>query len=367
MKLLKRMGVIVLFYLLIIGIQGKVFAANENITYKAEYKDAISYKITITGLEEEDENYIYSAIISQRTDIVSKDFVAALGPSFSISYDKATKQWTGSTTNGAIDINLKGPFEKQGQHYIYVAKLKKGSITYEMIDGPTKIATPKLPALGDRINVSASSTGANYSIKVNALHTYLHSDIQRTIKFYLGEIKDKTLLEKLDKNGKSAYGELLTYAKSQKNNLKEDSFKETKSTVLDYNIVKDYPIETGKYYFLYMILDDENGTYVEIEDIAPYNGYKNKNGEVELKNFEYQKQTSDENNNNNNTNQNNNQTNVNQNIQSDEQIKQKDNTVSKIQIPKAGRKTTTILVLCVVIIIAIVCYFQYQRYKKIIK
>lgn len=75
MKLLKRMGFILLFYLLIIGIQGKVFAANENITYKAEYNDAISYKITITGLEEEDENYYYRAIISQRTDIESKDFL----------------------------------------------------------------------------------------------------------------------------------------------------------------------------------------------------------------------------------------------------------------------------------------------------
>lgn len=89
---------------------------------EAEFNDAISYKVTITGLEEKEEDYSYRAIISQKTDIAAKDFFATLGPSFSIDYNNETKQWTGTTIIGAVDVELKGPFEKQGQYYIYVAK-----------------------------------------------------------------------------------------------------------------------------------------------------------------------------------------------------------------------------------------------------
>lgn len=251
-----------------------------------------------------------------------------------------------------------------------------------MIDGPTKIATPELPALGERISIHAPSTGTSYFIQVNSLHTYLHSDIQRTIKFYLGEIKDQTLLEKLDKNGKASYGELLTYAKAQKNSLKEDSFKETKTGVLDYSIVKDYPIETGKYYFIYMILDNENGTYVDVEDIAPYNGYKLKNGEVELRKFVYEKQASNEEENNDNknqilqeqnkintnqiiSNQNKTNTNTNQIISNQNKTNTKDNTISNVPLPKAGKTNTIILVLCIVVMATVGSYFHYAKYRKI--
>lgn len=354
MKIVKKVTLILIILLFSILISNKVLATNENITYKAEYKDAISYEITIDGLEEYDEEYIYNAIISQSKEITTKEFQSLAGPSFNISYNKTTKKWIGQTNNGE--------FEKQGQYYIYVAKLKMGSTKYEMIDGPTEIKTPALPPLGERINIYSNTSNTSYFIKVNAINTMSYSNVQRTIKFYLGEIKDEALLEKLDTNGKSAYNELLDYAKKQKANLKEDSFKDTKTGVLDYNIVKDYQIENGKYYFIYSILDDEGGEYVEVEDVAPYNGKVSSQGGY-LEQFKYTKPEKEETVEDKETTEPENKESQNQTVNEEKQ--QVDNTQANNPIPQTGSKNIEFIIILVAVMSAVTYYYKYKRYKDI--
>ena len=255
----KKILLVLLFVLFTIGIGGYVSATNENIAYKAEYKDALSYNLTITGLEAPEEGYIYKAMICQETDITSGDFYSTGGKHFLIEYDATTNTWKGNTV-GAHDGITKtyGVFEKAGQYYVYVAKGKEGSSNYEILDGQTKIETPDLPPLGERISIHPTYTSTQYSIQVNALDTMLHNGVQRTIRFYVGEVTDEELLKKLSENKESAYDELLQYAKEQEPNLQEDSFQDTKTGILDYNIVADYPIENGKYYFIHSILDNNS-------------------------------------------------------------------------------------------------------------
>lgn len=360
MKMLRRTLGVLLFLIYIIEINEKTFATDESMTYQAKYESAISYKVTIKGLEEENEDYIYAAIISKNLDITEKDFFKAQGPSFGLNYDQETKEWTGSTKEGE--------FEEQGQYYIYVAKLKKGSTHYEMIEGPTKIATSELPSLGERIKIYVAPTGTNYFINVNALNTYGYRKVERKIRFYLGEITDEVLLEKLEQKGTKAYNELLVYAKKQKEKLKEDSFKDNSiSGVLDYNIVQDYPIETGKYYFLYIILDDENGTYVEVEDIAAYNGYKSQSG-VGLEKFKYEKLTNDTDNIEKPTNQITNQIVENmqyQNFIVNQIDQQTDNTIALDPIPQTGSTIIKTIVFFSSIVFVIMIYCKYREYKNV--
>ena len=109
---------------------------------------------------------------------------------------------------------LYGAFEKAGQYYVYVARLKSGSINYEIIDGPTEIETPPLPSLGNRISINPFSyTSTDYNIKVNARNTMLYGRVQRKINFYVGEVTDTDLLKKLSEEGKGAYDELMEYQK----------------------------------------------------------------------------------------------------------------------------------------------------------
>ena len=206
MKGYKKIIYVLLFLLLfIIGVSKSSYATE--VTYKAEYKDATTYNVMITGIEKED-GYDYRAMICQEKDV-------------------------------------------------------KGS----------QIAMPQLPSLGNRIKIQSDASGrTKYSIKVNGCNTMMHNGVKRTMKFYIGEVTDKNLLEKLNTDGIEAYGELLQYAKEQEKNLKQDSFEDIMTRVLDYNIVQNYNIENGKYYFIHMILDNENGTYVDVEDIGIYNG-----------------------------------------------------------------------------------------------
>ena len=340
-------GLISLFFIIAMGAYHYVNAAD--ITYKAEYESSTSYKLTITGLEEENEEYIYNAMICQEQDVTESDFLSSTGKSFPISYDDNTKTWEGSTLTAFEEANkLYGAFEKAGQYYVYVAKMKKGSLNYEIIDGPTEIETPPLPPLGHRITINPLYDGTDYNIRVNARSTMFHNNVQRKIRFYVGEVTDENLLKKLSEDKESAYEDLLEYAKKQEPNLKEDSFYDTTTSSLDYNIVADYPIENGKYYFIHSILDNENGTYNDVEDIEIYNGVRSDQG-VNLDVFNYLGGQEDPNG---NTVGNGNTTN-------------KDNTIATKPLPKAGSSIVTMVILIVTIACVIALYVKNKKYKDI--
>lgn len=270
------------------------------------------------------------------------------GKSFGIKYNKDNKKWEGNTLEAHNGVQLYDTFERKGQYYAYIARKSKNGINYEIVDGPTKIETPKLPPLGNRIVINPDSAGfTHYDIKVNAHNTMYHNGIQRTINFYVGEVTDKALLEKLNRNKTEAYEELLQYAKQQKN-LKKDSFKDTKVSSLDYSIVKDYPIENGKYYFLYSILDNENDTYVNIEDIGIYNGDVTKDGKKGLKAFKYEP------------------SNINSEKPQEKSSNSKtDTTIAKGMLPKAGKTAIGILIILIILSTMIVLYIKNKQYKDV--
>ena len=345
----KKILLVLLFILFTIGITGCVSATNENITYKAEYNDAISYKLTITGLDYDSEYKYYRAIICQEDELEDLNFAATFGKAFSISYNTETEVWEGTTLEARDGVKAYAPFEKAGQYYVCVAKSKNG-FDYEIIDGPKKIETPELPPLGERISIYTSAySDTSCYIMVNAHNTMGYNNVQRTINFYVGEVTDTELLKKLSEEGKDSYDELMEYAKQQVQNLKQDSFQDTKSGVLDYNIVADYPIEEGKYYFIYSILDNENGTYNDVEDIEIYNGQVTNDGKVGLGTFKYTEQeiTAP---NENDTNTQNNQVNRNN-----------DNTTAGRILPKAGSSLMIIVGIILFIIIASVLYIKNKK------
>lgn len=360
MKGYKKIFYVLLFVLffIIIGVNKNSYAAEA--TYKAEYRDSLAYDITITGIQKE-EGYDYRAMVCQEKDVTGSKFVSPLGKSFNIEYDQTTNTWKGNTTTALDGAKAYDTFERAGQYYAYVAKRVEGnSGDYEILDGPTEIKTPKLPSLGNRIKIQSEASGnTRYSIKVNAHNTMLYNGVQRTIKFYLGEVTDKALLEKLDKNGLVAYEELLQYAKNQEKNLKQDSFQDTKTGILDYNIAQDYNIQNGKYYFLHTILDNENGTYVDVEDIGIYNGEVSSTGRKGLKGFKYEAPSGGT------VETGNTEQPKKDEIKVQEPSKKADNTISTKILPKAGVSLIGIGILFVMFVAIIVLYIKNKQYKDI--
>lgn len=344
-------GFISLFFMIVMGAYHQVSAAD--ITYKAEYASAISYKLTITGLEEEPEKYdIYNAMICQETDVTGDDFYPLYGKQFPIKYNQETNSWEGISSQPIGGNTLYSGFDKKGQYYVYVAAREAGTTrNWVILDGPTEIETPPLPSLGNRISIHTSYNGTNYYIRVNALDTMLHNGVQRTIRFYVGEVTDTELLRKLSEDKEGNYEELLQYAKEQVPNLQEDSFQDTETGTLDYNIVANYPIENGKYYFIYSILDNENGTYVDVEDIDIYNGVRSSQG-VALEDFEYNETQENPQDQNGNSVNNGNTAN-------------KDNTIATKPLPNAGSSIVAIVILIVTITCVVVLYMKNKEYKGI--
>ncbi len=345
MKGHKKIFLTLLFLFFIIGIYNCVSASGENITYKAGYKSPTTYKLTITGLEYE-EGYNYYAMICQETDITGSDFYATGTKAFSIEYNLTTNTWEGDTVTAHDGLSkMYGAFEKAGQYYAYIARASANGVSsgsdYEIIDGPTAIETPDLPPLGERISIKTYSLKSTYYyIKVNAQNTMIYSGVQRTIRFYVGEVTDTELLSDLSENKEGSYDRLLQYAKNQVPNLKQDSFQDTKTGFLDYNIVANYPIQDGKYYFLYSILDNENGIYNDVEDIEIYNG----DSSTKLTDFKYipsQENTDISNN------------------------KITDNTTAHIRLPAAGMPTIIISAIIVIGIFVTVLYIKNKTYRDI--
>ncbi len=355
---------VVLFCLL--SFQGKSFASNQTIKCQAKYKDAITYDITITGLEPE-ENREYYAIITLKKEVTENDFFKLLGNSLHMEYDKETKVWKTDTMFSLDGIKPHDEFERQGQYYLHIAK-KQSSTRYEIIAETIPVETPALPPLGKRINIYVSAgVDTNYYIQVNALNTMLYNGVQRTIKFYLGEVTDKALLKTLSEKKEAAYEELLQYAKKQEKNLKPDSFQDTKTGVLDYNILANYPIEAGKHYFLHTILDDENGTYVPVEDIGIYNGEwnytKNEGGLTKFSYVEHNHEEEEPKNNQQINEVANTQTENKQ--QPDKNSNILDNTVANGVIPQTGSTSIKTILLIGTVGIGILLYVKYKKYKEV--
>ena len=212
MEIHKKIKYALLLVALIIGISGISLADSEdgNITYTAKYKDASSYDITISGLGAPEENYDYYALICQEKDVTTSDFASVFGKSFSIEYDENDNTWKGNTLAAHDGVKLYGVFEKAGQYYGYIARKPKVSASFEIMDGPTEVPMPELPPLGERISIHSSwASKTSCYIKVNSHNTMGGNGVQRTIRFYLGEVTDQNLLQELSEKGTVVYDKLL--------------------------------------------------------------------------------------------------------------------------------------------------------------
>ena len=107
---------------------------------------------------------------------------------------------------------------------------------------------------------------------------------------------------------------------------------------LDYNIVNKLNIEKGAYYFVYMVVDNENGKYIDIEDVAIYTESNVKEGNA-LIHFDFA------------------------DIEVEEE---EDNTVvPDAKLPQTGVSYIIMIAIGIVVVVGIIAYKKYKKYIDI--
>ncbi|MBQ6991915.1 MAG: Ig-like domain-containing protein [Clostridia bacterium] len=251
--------------------------------------------------------------------------------------------WIVKEENGEVWASITGQdahnyFETVGTNYLYVVakdiEQKEEMIikNYELIGGV------QIPQIGQRLDIflaNAQKTMVSNLVNISA---------DRKITYKIGKITSNDILRTFkNDNPARAFQQLLNYAKTAKY-LKTGTIT---SAGENYNLINDVTIEKDAYYFIYMIAEDENGKYIEIEDIAIYQAGFLDGGNV-LVHFAFSNINVDDEKTNNN---------------GGTITQTGDKTTATTILPDTGVKYIVIVTIVVVIVVGII---SYKRYKKII-
>lgn len=160
--------------------------------------------------------------------------------------------------------DLEKLLEKSGDIYYWLCEEQRnyatGVIERKFIVPGRKIERPLQKSLGSRMKCYFFSE-----------HTSIHlyephdSDVNRNVKLKIGKVKDNSILLAIKNNEKNALSKLLNYAKSADSIYTGNSLVGRSDTITNKMELID-----KEYYYVYMVLDDENGKYYPVEEVSLY-------------------------------------------------------------------------------------------------
>lgn len=135
-----------------------------------------------------------------------------------------------------------------------------------------KIERPEvLPKLGNRFHIFFERDKTNTffwapNVDKNG------NDIDRTLKIKIGQVTDTTILKLIKNNKNTGLKELLEYAKktNEYQYVGTIQYELSKTSGITESLTAEMNLTDGAYYFAYIELDDEDGEYYPVEDIALY-------------------------------------------------------------------------------------------------
>lgn len=156
---------------------------------------------------------------------------------------------------------------------IYVSILEKKESGKENLSVTAqKIERPELlPKLGNRFHIFFNRNGTNTFFWAPNLNKYGGS-IDRTLKIKIGQVTDTTVLKSIKNNKATGLKELLDYAKkaNEYQYVGTIQYQHSKNSGITESLTAKMNLTDGAYYFAYIELDDEDGVYYPVEDIALY-------------------------------------------------------------------------------------------------
>lgn len=191
---------------------------------------------------------------------------------------KIEKDKRGKITNSYMNsitaaLNIDDLLEKNGDIYISIVEEQqdnsKSEETYisKTILEKKKIEKPAQNVLTQRIYGviwCLDDTSSERTIFVNEIHNK-----ERKLNVFVGKVTDKSILNSIKNKESDGMSKLLNYAKN--NNSESNKYVLTEQDSFGYfnsgKIIGNMTFDMNEYYYMYYVLDDENGKYTKVEDI----------------------------------------------------------------------------------------------------
>ena len=259
--------------------------------------------------------------------------------------------------------------EKSGDIYISIVEeqqdYSKSEKTYinKIILENKKIERPEQKGLTKRIYAiyfDLDNTEEENHIFVTEPHSK-----ERKLNVYVGKVTDVSILNSIKNKESDGMSKLLNYAKNNSN--KSNKYILTKQDDMtgifsSNELIKNVTYDIGDYYYMYYVLDNENGKYISVEDIGLFYAVSNDqstylssqdDSRFEWKDFD----VNDDNNNQDNSQQDTQKPNDTNNTN--------DETVAKEPIPHTGLGIGLLLFISIVLVLVITMYKKVNYYKGI--
>ena len=303
----------------------------------------VSYKIEVTGATELKNHTYYTFITNGATE---PELI--YGRNNQINEIELDYAYYGISTK-TLSSNINKYIERNGDMYYWLLEEQRDSKTDQYVNkfivSRRKIERPEQLALTKRI--TATFTKDDTFVTSHLPYDY---NITRKAKVKVGQITDNTILLSLKNNESNALNKLLSYARTA-NSIYYDTLDlgELKRGVISSSNLID-----NAYYYIYIELDDENGTYYPVEDVSFCQAYIDNAEKGEFRLTTYVSWNSFINDDGNN-----------QQEESKDTTPPKDNTTASGTIPQTGEIYTILVSVIVLITVASVFAYKYNRYKGI--
>ncbi len=173
--------------------------------------------------------------------------------------DDITEAWCSLGKNSNEIYNLDSIVETKGDIYVWICEFDADS-TPKMVVSAKKVERLEQLPLGERF----IATFADDNTYIHCLEVYT----ERKVNVKIGVISDKSILEAIKNNQNNGYQKLLDYAKSAKS-----IYNGTLPHMNSKSIINSLNIVDGEFYYAYFELENEDGKYYPVEDVALYQGY----------------------------------------------------------------------------------------------
>jgi uncharacterized protein YjdB len=226
--------------------------------------------------------------------------------------------------------------EKSGDIYvwIYETQIVKNVRQNKCIIEAQKIERPALKKIGTRMKCYF----LNEETSTHLFEAYNYENA-RKINVKIGKVTDKSILRAIKNGETDCLQKLLDYAKNA-----DSIYTGTVPLGRSESITNKLNLVNDEYYYVYMVLDDENGKYFPVEDVSLYQALTyEKDGKTSKNLFDYLND------------------NFKWNLGNDDTTI--DNTTATGKLPQTGASIVIYVAITLVIIAGVIFAIKYKKYN----
>lgn len=226
--------------------------------------------------------------------------------------------------------------EKSGDIYvwIYETQIVNNVRQNKCIIEAQKIERPALKEIGTRMKCYF----LNEEISTHLFEAYSYEN-ERKINVKIGKVTDKSILRAIKNGETDCLQKLLDYAKNA-----DSIYTGTVPLGRSESITNKLNLVNDEYYYVYMVLDDENGKYFPVEDVSLYQALTyEKDGKTSKNLFDYLND------------------NFKWNLGNDDTTI--DNTTATGKLPQTGASIVIYVAITLVIVAGVIFAIKYKKYN----